>query len=126
MVDTVKINVPLSAAMPQSRQAKGAPVSPSVHPSATGQPDVVRISDVAQDKAAQDPAVAENRENRQKTEPEPKPTYKAILALDEDKKVVVQVVDEQGEVVRQVPPEEYVEALKRLREVTNQLFHVKG
>ncbi len=45
------------------------------------------------------------------------------LALDDDKNVVVRFYDNQGNVVTQFPPEVYLEQMKKLNQVAQNLFH---
>jgi uncharacterized FlaG/YvyC family protein len=47
---------------------------------------------------------------------------KAVFALDKDKNVVIRFLDKKGEVVRQVPPEEYINMLKKFRANVENLF----
>lgn len=47
---------------------------------------------------------------------------KAIFALDKDKNVVIQFLDEKGEIVKQVPPEEYINMVKKLETIVENLF----
>lgn len=47
---------------------------------------------------------------------------KAIFALDKEKNVVIKVLDKKGEVVRQYPPEEYINMIKKFKENVESLF----
>ncbi len=40
---------------------------------------------------------------------------KAVFAIDENKHVVIQLVNEEGDVIRQIPPEDYLEMLENLK-----------
>lgn len=45
------------------------------------------------------------------------------LALDDDKNVVVRFYDDKGKVVAQFPPEDYLQMMKELNQVSDNLFH---
>jgi uncharacterized FlaG/YvyC family protein len=47
---------------------------------------------------------------------------KAVFALTEDKDVVIKLLNEKGEIIGQIPPEEFLNMVKRLKEVTETLF----
>ena len=47
---------------------------------------------------------------------------KAVFALDKEKNVVIRVLDQKGEVVRQFPPEEYINMIKKLKANVENLF----
>jgi uncharacterized FlaG/YvyC family protein len=47
---------------------------------------------------------------------------KAVFALDKEKNVVIRVLDKKGEIVRQYPPEEYINMIKKLKENVESLF----
>lgn len=47
---------------------------------------------------------------------------KAVFALDKEKNVVIRVLDKKGEIVRQYPPEEYINMIKKFRENVESLF----
>jgi uncharacterized FlaG/YvyC family protein len=47
---------------------------------------------------------------------------KAVFALDKEKNVVIRVLDKKGEIVRQYPPEEYINMIKKLKENVENLF----
>jgi len=46
------------------------------------------------------------------------------LALDDHNGVVVRFYDATGKVVAQYPPEDYIEMMKELQQVTKNLFHI--
>ncbi|MGO9014704.1 MAG: hypothetical protein ACLQF0_06955 [Dissulfurispiraceae bacterium] len=46
------------------------------------------------------------------------------LALDDHNGVVVRFYDATGKVVAQYPPEDYIEMMKELKQVTKNLFHI--
>lgn len=50
------------------------------------------------------------------------PQTKAVFAVDGDKNVVVRIIDSDGKVLRQIPPEEYMATVSRLRELAKSLF----
>ena len=50
---------------------------------------------------------------------------KAVLALDDDKNVVIRVLDEKGKTVAQYPPEDYLQMMKRMNEIVKSLFSKK-
>lgn len=52
--------------------------------------------------------------------------YKAVFAVDDEKNVVIRFVDKKGKVVQQVPPEEYLDMITRLKESTENLFSTKA
>jgi uncharacterized FlaG/YvyC family protein len=54
--------------------------------------------------------------------PEPV-SYKAFFAVDENKNVVIKVVDSEGRVIRQMPPEEYLKMAAAWKKVIKNLFH---
>ena len=45
------------------------------------------------------------------------------LAVDDNKNVVVRFYDNQGNVVAQYPPKDYIEQMKELNQVSENLFH---
>ncbi len=47
---------------------------------------------------------------------------KAVFALDKEKNVVIRFMDQKGKVVKQVPPEEYINMLKKFKENVESLF----
>lgn len=51
--------------------------------------------------------------------------YRAIFAVDDDKNVVVRLVDKKGKTVRQYPPEEYLNMQKHFRESVVNLFSIE-
>ena len=50
------------------------------------------------------------------------PHTRAVFAVDGDKNVVVRIIDTDGKVLRQIPPEEYMATVARLRELSKSLF----
>jgi len=48
--------------------------------------------------------------------------YKAIFAVDDEKNVVVRIVDDKGKTIRQVPPEAYLKMSKEFREIDRSIF----
>ncbi len=47
---------------------------------------------------------------------------KAFFALTEDKNIVIKIVDEEGNLLRQIPPEEYLKMVKFLKNNNKNLF----
>ncbi|BCB96087.1 hypothetical protein JZK55_10090 [Dissulfurispira thermophila] len=47
---------------------------------------------------------------------------KAVFAVDKEKNVVIRFLDKKGKIVRQVPPEEYINMVKKFRENIESLF----
>ncbi len=65
-----------------------------------------------------------NSENdKEQTHALPDTKGKAYFAVDDKKNVVIKVEDSKGNVVRQIPPEDYIKMSETLRELTNNLFH---
>lgn len=54
------------------------------------------------------------------------PQTKAVLAVDGDKNVVVRIIDSDGKVLRQIPPEEYMATVARLRELAKTLLDLEA
>jgi len=52
--------------------------------------------------------------------------YKAVFAVDDQKNVVIRFIDKKGKIVRQVPPEEYLDMISKLKENTEHLFSTKA
>ncbi len=48
---------------------------------------------------------------------------KGVITLDEDKNVVIRFFDNDGKIVRQYPPEDYLLMMKELNQVAESLFH---
>ncbi|GAB4387905.1 MAG: hypothetical protein Kow0025_04140 [Thermodesulfovibrionales bacterium] len=57
--------------------------------------------------------------------PEPLKARKAFFAVDENEKVVIRVVDDRGRVVRQIPPEEYLEMSRALEESMKNILDIE-
>ena len=51
---------------------------------------------------------------------------KAVLAIDEDKNVVIQLLDKDGNVVRQMPHEEYLDMVKKLKEFVKSHYDIEA
>lgn len=41
---------------------------------------------------------------------------KAVFAIDDNKNVVIQVLDEDGKVIKQLPPDDYLDMVKKIKE----------
>lgn len=51
---------------------------------------------------------------------------KVYFAIDKNDDVIIRIIDSKtGKVVKQIPPEEYLEMSKVLKETTGKLFHVE-
>ncbi|KJU82201.1 Flagellar protein FlaG protein [Candidatus Magnetobacterium bavaricum] len=48
---------------------------------------------------------------------------KAYFEIDEDDKVIIKVVDSEGKLLKQIPPDEYKKSVHRLKEAYNKIFH---
>jgi uncharacterized FlaG/YvyC family protein len=51
--------------------------------------------------------------------------YKAFFAIDENKNVVIKVVDQEGNLVRQIPPEEYLKVAESMKMISKKLLHLE-
>ncbi|MCX8030424.1 MAG: flagellar protein FlaG [Thermodesulfovibrionales bacterium] len=47
---------------------------------------------------------------------------KAFFAVTEDENVVIKIVDEEGNLIRQIPPEEYIKLLEFFKNYNKNLF----
>lgn len=52
-------------------------------------------------------------------------SYKAFFALDENKNVIIKVVDNDGNLIRQIPPEEYLKMVESLKMISEKLLHLE-
>lgn len=52
-------------------------------------------------------------------------SYKAFFDIDENKNVVIKIVDSEGNLVRQIPPEEYIKMAESFKENIKNLFHIE-
>lgn len=52
-------------------------------------------------------------------------SYKAFFDIDENKNVVIKVVDSEGNLVRQIPPEEYLKVAESLKNISKKLLHLE-
>lgn len=59
---------------------------------------------------------------RKAAEPEPPPENKAVFAVDNDKNVIIQIVDKDGNVIRQYPPEEFIALSMQLKEWSKPIY----
>ncbi|MFY9270025.1 MAG: flagellar protein FlaG [Candidatus Manganitrophaceae bacterium] len=50
-------------------------------------------------------------------------SFKAFFAVDENKNVVIRIKDAEGNVVKQIPPAEYLKMTETLSESSKNLFH---
>jgi len=51
---------------------------------------------------------------------------KAFFAVDDAKNVVIRVVDEKGNLIKQIPPEEYIKMYEMMREGVEHLFQTEA
>src|SRR5574337_171932 len=51
---------------------------------------------------------------------------KAVFAIDEDKNVVIQLLDKDGVVIRQMPPKDYLDMVKKLRAVVKSHYDIEA
>lgn len=51
------------------------------------------------------------------TEPAMEPPIQttAVFVIDDSENVVIQLIDEKGDIIRQIPPEEYINMVKKLK-----------
>ena len=49
-----------------------------------------------------------------------------VIAIDDDKNLVIRFYDSKGKVVAQYPPEDYIEMMKELKQVEGNLFDTKA
>lgn len=50
---------------------------------------------------------------------------RAFFALDENENVVIRIVDSEGKLLRQIPPEEYLKMVEHMRNYTKNIFSVE-
>ncbi|RME68133.1 MAG: hypothetical protein D6778_02265 [Nitrospirae bacterium] len=78
----------------------------------------------AKDLQRQSPAVNEKKAlSETKVQPQ---TYSAYFAVDENNNVVIRIVDSDGKVVRQIPPEEYIRMKEALKETIKNLLNLEA
>jgi uncharacterized FlaG/YvyC family protein len=53
-------------------------------------------------------------------------SFKAFFAVDENKNVVIRIKDAEGNVVKQIPPAEYLKMAEMLSESSKILFHLEA
>ncbi len=69
---------------------------------------------------------AKQQKDPEKTPVSPDPSSSGLtanLAVDDNKNVVVRFYDNQGNVVAQYPPKDYIAQMKELNKVNENLFH---
>jgi len=54
--------------------------------------------------------------NSQPEKAQPARPRRAFFAIDENSRVVIRIVDSEGKIVRQIPPEEFLKAVEALKE----------
>ncbi|MBF0564269.1 MAG: flagellar protein FlaG [Nitrospirae bacterium] len=52
-------------------------------------------------------------------------SQKAFFAVDDQKNVVIRIVDAQGNVVKQIPPDEYLKSAQAMETSNQKLFHTE-
>jgi uncharacterized FlaG/YvyC family protein len=57
--------------------------------------------------------------------PAPVMANKAVFAVDDNDKVVIRVIDPEGNVVKQIPPEEYMRTAEVLRSTITNLLNLE-
>jgi len=65
------------------------------------------------------------RESREQAVVE-RPRRRAYFAIDENRNVVIRIVDEEGNVIRQIPPEEFLKAAETLKENMSNLLDMEA
>lgn len=84
------------------------------------------------EKAAQTEQAAQVSAERQETQSVPAAanfetvSFKAFFAVDENKNVVIRIMDDEGNVVKQIPPAEYLKMAETLSESRKTLFHLEA
>lgn len=53
---------------------------------------------------------------------EPPIQNRAVFAIDENRNVTIQIIDKDGKVLKQIPPEEYINMVRKLKQVTEGHF----
>lgn len=53
-------------------------------------------------------------------------SYSAYFAVDENNNVVIRIVDSDGNLVRQIPPEEYIRMKEALKETIKNLLNLEA
>ena len=51
---------------------------------------------------------------------------KAVFVIDDDKNVVIQLLDKDGNVVRQMPPEDYLDMVRTLKEFVKSHYDIEA
>ncbi|MCG3117596.1 MAG: flagellar protein FlaG [Candidatus Manganitrophus sp. SA1] len=83
-------------------------------------------------KAAQTEQAAQVSEKHQETQSAPAAakfetvSFKAFFAVDENKNVVIRIKDAEGNVVKQIPPAEYLKMAETLSDSRKTLFHLEA
>lgn len=84
------------------------------------------------EKAAQTEQAAQVSAEHQETQSAPAAanfetvSFKAFFAVDENKNVVIRIMDDEGNVVKQIPPVEYLKMAETLSESRKALFHLEA
>lgn len=80
--------------------------------------EAVRINLINQDVQAEEVKEVKKIEVKQNL-------TKAFFAVTEDESVVIKIVDEEGKLIRQIPPEEYLKMVEFLKNNHKNLFSVE-
>ncbi len=51
--------------------------------------------------------------------------YRAILEMDKDNNIIIKIMDSEGKIVRQIPPQEYIEMISAWKENVKAILHVE-
>ncbi|MBF0519497.1 MAG: flagellar protein FlaG [Nitrospirae bacterium] len=62
-------------------------------------------------------------EKTQTEKPADSKDSKAVFAVDDNKKVVIRILDSEGKVIKQIPAEDYVKMAQQLEHTAKSLFH---
>lgn len=81
---------------------------------------------VDRDNHVSDQKSAQARKNTRETDIDYPIQTKAVFAIDEDKNVVIQLLDKDGEVVRQMPPEDYLDMVKNLKAIVKSHYDIEA
>lgn len=113
-VDSINIGLPASLKNLQNLRPKGE--KKRVGPSVSGQ----ETSPIKPELEKKNKDIVPSVETLGSKE-----SNRAFFALDDDKNVVIRIVDSEGNLVKQVPPEEYQKTADLLKDSMRDLFHVE-
>lgn len=72
---------------------------------------------------------ATEKENNGKKKEDVKPvvtSYRALWVIDEKNNVLIRIEDEEGNLIRQIPPEEIVKLKEKMGELIKNYFKIEG